>query len=246
MRGDPAESGRVFVVHLAAQDVSAPGVVLGGRDAREQRRRGQVRRVLHAERLEQPRARERVDVLPGHALQDLAEQQHAEVAVDGLGARLVDEVHGQDALEVGVFALQVLVEGRPPVDAGRMGQQVPDRDLVLGPAVELGQERGDGLVDVELALVHQDHGHRRGDDDLGEAGQVVHRVRADGSRIVGTSSRTHSCRSSSDDSKYSRFRLLVTEARFVKATHDGLLGQGHTELRANHLNQTPRRPKSVS
>jgi hypothetical protein len=61
---------------------------------------------------------------------------------------------------------------------------MPDRDLVLGPAAKLGQERGDGLVDVELALVHQDHRHRRGHDDLGEAGQVVHRVRADGSRIV--------------------------------------------------------------
>ena len=50
-----------------------------------------------------------------------------EVAVDRLRPRLVGEIHGLDALEVGLLALELLVERRPPVDARRVGEQLGRR-----------------------------------------------------------------------------------------------------------------------
>ena len=82
--------------------------------------------------------------------------------------------------EVGFLALQLQVQRRPPVEPRGVGEQVGDGHLVLAAAAERGQERGDRLVEVQPALVHQDHRHGRGDDDLRQAGQVVERVRPHG------------------------------------------------------------------
>ena len=102
-------------------------------------------RVLHPEGLEDAPPRERVERLARHPLEDLAEQDHAQVAVERLRARLVDEVHGLDALEVGLLALELLVERHPPVEARGVGQQLRDGDLVLGPAAEPGRNADTGL-----------------------------------------------------------------------------------------------------
>jgi len=124
VRRHTAEREGVLVVHLAAQHAAAPRVVLGRRDARELvRPRGQrtIEGVLHAERREDAAAHESVERLTGHPLQDLAQQDDAEIAVFLGAAGRRHQRHGLDALEVGARPLDLLVERRPPVDARGMG-----------------------------------------------------------------------------------------------------------------------------
>ena len=59
-----------------------------------------------------------VERLAGDAGQDLAEEDHAQVAVAVLRARLVGQVHAFDALDVGVPALDFLVQRRPVHEPG--------------------------------------------------------------------------------------------------------------------------------
>ncbi len=183
VRGDAAQREGVLVVHLAAQDPAAPGIVLGGRDPRRQPRRRPEHGVDHAQRPEDPLAHEHVERLACDPFQDLAQEDQAQVAVERLAARLVDQLHPLDPLDVGGLALELLVERRPPVDARGVGQQVAHGDPVFGAAGEAGQEVPHRLVEVEPSLVDQDHRHGGGGDHLGQAGEVVDRVGGDRRRV---------------------------------------------------------------
>jgi hypothetical protein len=184
MRGDAAERVRVLVVHFAAQDAAPPRIVLRRRDARMKRRRRTVTRVVHPQRAEDALLRERLEIPAGHALEHLAEQDLAQVGVDRLRPRLEERVHGLDVAEVGVLALQLLVQVRDAsgLSAG-VREQVAHGDLVPEPALEIGQERRHRLVEIELPLVDEDHRHGGGHDDLGQAGQVVDRLLVHGSGV---------------------------------------------------------------
>ena len=153
----------------------------------KQRGRRTIERVLHPERVEQAPARQLSERRAGQPLDDVAEQDHAQVAVDGFRAGRVGEIHRHDPLDVGRLALHFLVERRPPHEASRVREQLPDPDLVLGPALEGREEARDASVEVELALVHQHHRERGGHDDLRQAGEVVDRVVRDcrGPLVVG-------------------------------------------------------------
>ena len=58
-----------------------------------------------------------------------------------------------------------------------MRQKVADADLLLAVLREGRQYVSDGLVEGELPLRQEQHKRGRGRHDLGERGQVVHRVR---------------------------------------------------------------------
>ena len=133
------------------------------------------------------RARERVERRPAQALEDVAEEDDAEVAVDGLRPRLVGEVHRHDPLEVGGLALQLLVERRPPRQAAGVGEELAHAHPVLGRPREAGKNERHAGVEVEPALVDEHHGERGRDDHLRQAGEVVDRVGAHLSRarVVG-------------------------------------------------------------
>ena len=134
VRRDAAHRERVLVVHLAVDDASAPLVVaLGGRDAREERRGRAEERVVHPERLEHALGDEAIERHARDLLEDRAEEDDAEVAVELLRSRLGDQRHRLDALDVGRLALDLAIERRPPVDARGVGEQMADGHALLGP-----------------------------------------------------------------------------------------------------------------
>src|SRR5690606_11319484 len=197
--GDAAERVRVLVVYNAVDvRVAVDGVQLGGGDPCQDRQRairfgrrlavahaggdgirprtGVVAGVPHAERIEDALVQEEVQRLARQLLDDEAQHHDAAVAVNGPAARRVIEAHAADAARVRVPAAQLAPErgvGRQP---GGMHQQMADRDALLVPlAVPLVEVAGDRRIEVELALLDQDH--RRGGraDDLGQRCQVVDR-----------------------------------------------------------------------
>jgi hypothetical protein len=173
VRGDASERIGVLVVDLANHHPPAPRVQFRRGDPRKERGRGVISGVLHAERFEYPFQSKALQRLPRHPLQHLAEQHHPKVAVDRLRARLVREIHRDDPLEVRRLRLQLLVERRPPVDPRRVREELRDRHLLLPAALEPRDEVRDLLPEVELAFVDEDHRHRRGQDHLGQAREVV-------------------------------------------------------------------------
>ncbi len=206
VRCDPAEGERVLVVDLTAHQAAPPLVELGGGDPRQEVLAGAIERVSHRERPEHPLLHEVLQLLPGDPLEDLAEQDHAEVAVQVLGARLGDQVHGLNAREVGLRTLELLVQRRPPVDPRAVGEQVADGDRLLARALEERQVVLHLLVQIEAPFVDQDHRHRGRRHDLGQARQIVDRVRFDRRRVLvvgqppeGTEVRQHAAVTDRDD-----------------------------------------------
>src|SRR5262249_41862464 len=114
VRGHAAQRERVLVVHFAAQDATAPRVVLGGRDAGQQLRAGPEARVLEPQRLEDPGTREDLERLARDALEDLAEEDDAEVAVERLRPGLVGDVHRLDTTQARLLPLLLLLHITPP------------------------------------------------------------------------------------------------------------------------------------
>jgi hypothetical protein len=129
--------------------------------------------VVHPERLEDARLGELVEGLAADAFDDPAEDVGTEVGivVQGTGAllqaRLEDLLLG---LGGGAGGLPQLPPGR---EAGAVREEVLDGHLVLHVPGELGQVALDGGLEVELALVVEDHRGGGGGDDLREGGEVV-------------------------------------------------------------------------
>src|SRR4029453_533770 len=106
MAGDAADRPRVVVVHLAAQDLLAPGALLGGSD-----RVGVGRELVaaqpsqvdeaggtQAERTEEPLVADAVERRLRHQLDQLAQEQEPEVAVHALRAGRVLQALAGDLL----------------------------------------------------------------------------------------------------------------------------------------------------
>ena len=176
MGRDPAESKSVLVMDLAANQSTPPGVVLRGGYPRQAIITRSEEGVGHRQRLENPLPNELFQRLPGDSGQDLAQKNDAEVAVLVIGPRLVDQLHLLNALEILLGALKLFVERGPPVDAGAVGEQVTDGDLLLARALEERQEVLHLCLEIEAPLVDHDHRHGGRGDHLGQTGQVVDRV----------------------------------------------------------------------
>ena len=155
--------------------------------------------ILHAERREDPLPHVAVERQAAHALDRLAGPVDVD-AVLPLLAGVGDHRHlqglelaGADAGDVGHLhvALDVLVP-QVVAEAGRVGQQVTQRDRPLGRpelglalgiealqhlrGAELHHDVADRLVETELALLDHLHGSDRG-HRLGHRGDPEHRVR---------------------------------------------------------------------
>src|SRR5690606_22948467 len=158
-------------------------LVLGGRDPGEQLGRRVVHRVAHPERAGDVGGDVLVEALAGDPLDDLAERDEPEVAVDVAGARLARRCHVPHAPEGGG-----LVGRAPQVDPGRqtggVGEQLLDGDRLLAVRREGGDVGGGGVREVDLAALDELH-DRDGGEELGQGGEVEDRVRAHLDLLVG-------------------------------------------------------------
>ena len=113
---------------------------------------------------------ERIQRLPGHAADDLPDQDEVQVAVDdaraGLGARRLRQ-HGPeqgDAVRKCAQLRHRQVSAKPR----GVREEHADGDGAGARAVELRHIRGDRHIELQLAAVHQNHGRRGGRHRLGQ------------------------------------------------------------------------------
>ena len=178
--GDAAQGVRVLVVHLATDRVAAGRRDLGGGDAIRHGVRRLEERVVHAERLEDAVVQEMIERLTGDGLDDEAEDVGAQVGVDealpGAAGEIGGEHRGARLFGRASDAPEVTTRGEP----GAVREELTNGDGVLratGECGKIGVNRG---VEIELALVEQDHGRGGRPDDFRERREVVDRpVRTD-------------------------------------------------------------------
>ena len=199
------------------RESAAPGVELRGRDPLEQvvqpaaagpevRRSEPLAQVVQRGVAAVGQSQRREDLLFDlllqaafrTALQDLSQEQHAEIRVDRPFARRDLEFRAGDVLHVPgarLLAVEVLAEFaeqlRAAGEAARMGEQVPQRGGADRRSFEFRQAGRRGRVEVERARLEPAHDQRRRRDDLRQGSQVVDRRRCDGGRafVVGVAAR---------------------------------------------------------
>ena len=112
----------------------------------------------------------------GDFLDEETEHFEVDVAVDETGAGRVDgrlrHSHGECGVASGPGRLQIEV-GR---EAGVVGEQFANGDVLLAVLRELGQLGGDRIVEANAALLHQLHDGRGGRDALGQRGEIEDRI----------------------------------------------------------------------
>ncbi len=190
--GHAAQACRARIVHRAAQ------AIFGGGGAP---RVGSERGIVHAQGLENLVPRVVGQGAMRHALDQLAEQDEAEVTVLVARARILgarEAGNGRNGCRVAVLvALQGVVRGQ----AARVREQLPRGDV---RGAELRQPAPHGLVEGDGAAFRElQHGRRRG-HGLGEACEIEHRVRrhrllADDARSVGAAQQHAVLRADDDD-----------------------------------------------
>src|SRR5215471_350668 len=112
-------------------------------------------------------------------LQDVAEEQEVEVAIDDLGAGNRRRLDFRERSGVLPGALASRVERVPGRQARRVGQKAPKRDSVIAGLLPGRKERPRRAVEVEAA-VRGDPGERPAAQWLGQAGEVPERLLGDG------------------------------------------------------------------
>ncbi len=186
--GDAAHPPRRRIVHDAAQHRRgrcrgragharlvrrAP---LRRRDPRHQRRARPERGVAHAERREDAFLRVAIERQPADLLDDPAEQDEVDVAVDDalVDARHRHLVDGQRQRVLGAAPGIGQVDVGP--EAGGVREQVADGDVALPVALEAGDVAGHRIDQPQPAFFDQLHHAGRRRDDLGQRGRVEDRV----------------------------------------------------------------------
>ena len=169
---DPAEHRHVGT--LAGPAVGcAP---LRGRDARLQRGWRIEHRLGHPERREDVFVREPVERLPADSLDDLAEQEEIDVAVDESRARRGGRNLLHRELDGGVAADPLIGEVHIGPQARHVGQQVANRDVGLAIPLEPGDEGGDAVNQPQFAPLDQQHDAGRRGDGLGQRRKIEDRI----------------------------------------------------------------------
>ena len=165
----------------AAPDDAAAGrrLVLGRDDPVQLFGRRVVAGVGHAERRGDPLANDLVQWLPRGQLDQLAEGDHVEVAVDVRRAGRTERghvVHRGDAL---LRRRPLAVERDPGRQPGGVGEQLPEGDGALATSGEGRQVRRHRGVEVEAAafhlLEHRDRGEQLGHRREVEDAVATHR-----------------------------------------------------------------------
>ena len=170
-RHAPAEVGARVVDLTPPPGAAAP---LGRRAASAQRRRRVEAGVGHAEGSEDLLGREAVEGPPVHPLDQLTENDEADVRVGEGAAWLLTRRQGADAAPGLVGAVLVVRERVVRDEPAAVEQEVLDGDALLAVPPELGQVGGHRRAEVDAALVHEDHDAGGGGHDLREGGEVEH------------------------------------------------------------------------
>ncbi len=149
---------------------------LRGRDPPEEGLGGEEPGVVHPQGGEDPLPGKDVQALPREGAHQLPEGDEIEVAVDELRARLGLRLHPPELPErpggPGPFPGQVEIGAQP----GIVGQELAHRDLFLPPPGELRQVARHPVVQPQPPLLDEDHDGGGGGHDLGQGGDVEHRV----------------------------------------------------------------------
>ena len=161
-----------------------PGLVdaLGGRDPRHERRRRQEHGFLHAQRQEDVPPRVIGEHLAAQPVNDFAQQDEIDVAIDEAHARRAGGPGGAGETDAGVVAGPFRFERHVGLEAREMREQVAQRDVALA-SLELGDVVGDLVVQPELALLEELHQRRRGGNDFREGGAVEDGIESHGLRL---------------------------------------------------------------
>ena len=172
-------------MHFSPQPaVPEHGIVLGGRDPVAPRGGRPEDGRRHAERSEHASREKAVERLAGHALHGLHEHDGAQVGVAvGRSGRRDQRrrVHRHERRGAGCGGV---VQREVREQAGRVGQEVPNRHAILhGPAERrhIAVDRG---IELELARVHEEHAGGGEGHHFREGGEVVQRAGLNGPRVV--------------------------------------------------------------
>ena len=180
-----AQARRALVVHLPdEQAMPENGVVLGRRDAVPPLGRGQEPGRGHPQGSEHAPREKAVERLPGEPLDHLHQHDGTQVRVAIRRSRRGEQrgrVHG---LERRGACPSRIVQRQIRDQAGGMGEQVADGDLVFHRPRELRQVPLYRRVERELPLVYEQHARAGEADHLRERGQVVDRARLHGPAIA--------------------------------------------------------------
>ena len=168
---DPPSSARA-----APREAPAPGVELRGRGSAPP-----AGGRAEAEIAPPPGLGERpelpVERTPPVAVgKDESEQHEAQVAVQGLRARAVLQGQRADRVLELVPAPVIAVEGQVSGQAGRMGQEVLDRDGVAVAAAPRRKPAPHAVGKADPPLVDGAHHQRGRGDDLGQRREIEHRA----------------------------------------------------------------------
>ncbi len=164
-----AERFGARVVNRAAQRLTR---ARSWRDARGKLGAGTKSAAAQPERREDRRARERIEIRARDALDDRAEHEIAEIAIDELVLARGDRQDARERCLLGAVVVGERVGGRQP---RHVQHELADRH---------GAKRGGGfgqmpmhrIVERELAAIDERHHRRGGGDGFGEAREVEHRV----------------------------------------------------------------------
>ena len=185
MAGDAAQTPRILVVHLTAQQpMTEDGVVFRGRDPITPTLRGQESRGGHVERPEHARGQKVIQALAGDRFHRLRQRDRAEVGIDEGVTGLPEQGRRVDERQRCVARLGFGKQRSPRGHSGRVGEQVFDGHPLFAGTVKRRDVALHRRLEIELALIDQHHRRGRQPNDLREGREVVHRLRGDRPGIV--------------------------------------------------------------
>ena len=167
------ERPRIFVVHFSTKGIAARRRDFGWGDSVCERIRRPESGAQHAERREHPVAEEHIQLLLTDPLDDHAEQVGPEIGVDEPRSRPIFERHVVDELLRFLGRVRVTPQVAARRQPTAMHQQLANGDFALEAARERGQVVFNLFVEIEPALVEQDHRGRRSPDHLGQRRKIV-------------------------------------------------------------------------
>ena len=128
--------------------------------------------VDHAERLKDPLSRERAEILAALALDQLAENEKADVRIAEPFSRPRDELDLGDSLPGRVGAVFIVGEGIIRNKTRAVAEKLVNRDRRLAMVIEFGHDAAQPVVNPQLAFLDQDHDRRRRGNRLRERRHV--------------------------------------------------------------------------
>lgn len=170
MTGDAIHAAGGGIVDGAAKDVVA--IAFGGSDAAGAISGGAITGIGHFEGAENVIGGEIVEVFPRGELHDVAEEDVIDITVAEAEAGIVGGNFGASEGDGFVITGPVWVARKAGAEARGVSEEVPNGDGRFVVGGEIGNEFGDGIVEIESAAFGEDHDGRCSGDDFGERGGI--------------------------------------------------------------------------